>query len=409
MKEYIRWHKQTILQALKTRRVIIISGARQVGKTTLTKQALPTNAIFRTLDDSTLLTAAMDDPAGFVNHKEDTLVIDEIQKVPSLLPEIKKVVDVDNRPGQFVLTGSANIQSIPTVNESLAGRVKNVRLRTLAQGEILGNPPVFLKQAFNNKFKSQYPTCTKQAVLEIALRGGYPEPLRLSVNERKEWHRDYLQALLMRDLKDIANIKRQDALRQLMEALAAWSSKYIDLNGIGSSIGITKPTLISYINLIKDIYLCDTLPAWIKTDYDRINKKDKFYFTDTGLMSSILNWHIDNVALDADKYGKLIETLVFNELKAQVDMEPDYALYHFRDRSGHEIDFLLEDGQGNIVGIEVKGGSQVNREDFRHLDWFKTKLATNKRFIGLVLYAGKDTVSFGPDFQAVPLASLWEK
>lgn len=407
MKEYTRWAKSLVDKGLRTRRVIIISGARQVGKTTLTKQAVTKDATFRTLDETNLLETALDDPSGFLQHSSQTLVIDEIQKAPLLLPEIKRIVDNNNATGQFVLTGSADIRSRPEVNESLAGRVKNIRLRTLTEGEILGVTPQFIERAFNKDFPDQIKECSKKQILDIALRGGYPEVVRLAKEDRKDWHQDYVHTLLTRDLKDIANIRRESALKELIRNLAAWSSKYIDMDGICSACGISKPTLTEYITLIEDLYLCERLPAWVRSDYDRIAKRDKFYMTDTGLMSNLLEWHYDDVAFDADRYGKLIETFVFNELKAQIDLSYDYTLYQYRDRENREIDFIIEDSQGNMVGVEVKGGSRVSKDDFKYLKWFKENLAKDKKFIGIILYSGENTLSFGEDLLAVPTASLW--
>lgn len=131
--------------------------------------------------------------------------------------------------------------------------------------------------------------------------------------------------------------------------------------------------------------------------------------TDTGLMSSILDWHYDDIAFDADRYGKLVETFVFNELKAQIDLSYEYSLYQYRDREKREIDFIIENEQGDMVGVEVKGGSRIGKEDFKHLKWFKENLAKDKKFIGIVLYSGENTLHFGEDMVAVPTACLWCK
>lgn len=409
MKEYIRWHKKTIEEALKTRRIVIVSGARQVGKTTLTKQILNKDFIFRTLDDTSLLKVASEDPSGFLKHTARTMVIDEIQKEPKLLPEIKKIVDVTNKKGQFILTGSADIQSLPTVKESLAGRVKNIHLRPLTQGEILGTKPNFLKNAFNSKFKTQYKNFSKQDILKIALRGGYPEVIPLSAKHRRDWHKDYLEALINKDLQDIFNIQRNDVLYDLIKVIAAWSSKYMDIKDICSKIELSKQTLKTYVSFFEKIYLCEKLSAWSKSDYDRITKKDKFFMSDTGLMASVLNWHYEDVNLDSDKYGKIIETFVFNELSAQIDLNRDYSLYQYRDREKREIDFIVEDEKGDIVAIEVKGGSNIGKEDFKHIKWFKANLAKNRKVKGIVLYSGENTLPFGQDMLAVPTASLWQE
>ncbi|MBR1648042.1 MAG: ATP-binding protein [Alphaproteobacteria bacterium] len=409
MEKYQRWAKSILEKALTTRRVIIISGARQIGKTTLAEQAINDNAIFRTLDDTTLLPVALDDPRGFLEHDKKTLVIDEIQKAPLLLPEIKRIVDKNNSPGQFVLTGSSDVRSNPKIKESLAGRIKNIRLHGLSEGEIQGCPPNFIERLFNQDFPSQIKGCSKALILQLALRGGYPEVVKFDKAERKEWFRDYLDALIEHDLKDIASIKNEDALRVIIHALSAWSGKLMDMEGICSACGISKPTLKEYIALIERLYLCDRVHPWTKTDYDMVGRTDKMYMTDTGLMAATLGWHYDTVAFDADRFGKLIETFVFNELSAQIDLNSDYTLRHYRDRRNREIDFIVENDQGDIVGIEVKGGSGISKEDFKHLQWFKNNLVKSGRFTGIVLYSGENTLPFGENMMAVPTACLWCK
>lgn len=407
MKKYTRWVQRILERALDTRRVLIISGARQVGKTTLAKQAVTDNAIFRTLDDTALLSVALQDPQGFLEHDTKTLVIDEVQKAPQLLSAVKMVVDTSNAPGQFVLTGSSDVRSNPNIKESLAGRVKNIRLRGLTEGEILGVEPTFIRRLFTLDFPSQILGCTKARVLNLALRGGYPEALRLEKNERKDWYKDYLNALIEHDLKDIASIKNEDALRKIIKILAAWSSKYMDISGICAASGLSKPTLNEYIALIERLYICERVHPWVSADYDMVGRTDKIYMTDTGLMAATLGWHYDAVAFDADRYGKLIETFVFNELSAQIDLNNDCTLHHYRDRRNREIDFIIENDQGDIAGVEVKGGSHVTGEDFKHLKWFKENLVKDRKFCGIVLYSGENTLRFGDDLYAVPIAALW--
>jgi len=407
-REYSRWQAERVKKALKIRRIVTVSGARQTGKTTLSGQISSEDCTYRTLDDSGLLAAALEDPKGFVKNPTGTMVIDEIQKVPALLPAIKQVVDKDNRPGQYLLTGSANIQTLPGVSESLAGRVKNIRLRPLTVGEILGRPHSFLERAFTADFPVKIPGCDKEAMIDLAFRGGYPEAVRISDGQdRKEWHKDYVNSLIERDLKDIANIRRQTSLRELVGVLASWSAKFMDIVGISASLSVSKATVESYMNALISLYLFDRVPPWLRTDYDRIGQRPKFYAADTGLMASILGWHAKEVYLDPDRSGKLAETFVFQELAAQVELDEQYTLYQYRDREKREIDFIVERDDGSMIGIEVKSGQSVSKKDFGHMEWFKSNLA-KKPFKGIVLYTGEDTLSFGKDMLAVPMGSLWK-
>jgi predicted AAA+ superfamily ATPase len=310
-KLYIRWQEKILKEALKTRRVLLLCGARQCGKTTLAKQIATKNTIYRTLDDLAIRQFAIN------KHTGKMLIIDEVQRAPDLLSAIKLVVDENTEPGQYLLTGSANIQSLPGVQESLAGRIRKVRLRPLAQGELLGTHPTFLENAFKQKFMvPKNNIYDRKTTLSIAFRGGFPEAIKLKENDRQQWHKDYIAALLERDLNDIAHITRLDAMRKLISILAAWSSKFMDISAIGSGLSIRRPTIESYINALEALYIVENVQPWTRTDYERVGKQSKLYMADSGLMASILRWNIDQAELDADRSGKLIETFIFNRTYA---------------------------------------------------------------------------------------------
>ncbi len=405
---YPRWQKATIQQMMSERRVLLLSGPRQSGKTTLTRELESGQAEYRTLDDGTLREAAENDPQGFIKRRTQTLIIDEVQRIPSLLPAIKMAVDKDTRSGQYLLTGSANIQSLPTVRESLAGRIAKIRLRPLAQGEISKNAPRFIESAFKQSFSRRQTHFDRDAILEIAFRGGFPEPMVLQDRGRRRWHTDYIDAILERDLKEIARIHRKNAMRELVKVLAAWSGKFVDLSAIGSGLSIKRPTIESYINALETLYLVERVYPWTKTDYARVGKQSKLFMVDSGLMATLLKWKMDQVRFDSDRSGKLVETFAFNEIMAQVDAgDGRYELFHYRDREKREIDFLIEREDNALLGIEIKAGSAIGKNDFKHMTWFHNNLAKNQTFIGVILYTGEFPASFGNNLWAVPFGLLW--
>jgi predicted AAA+ superfamily ATPase len=405
-KKYKRWTETSLKQALSKRRVVVISGARQCGKTTLSKQIAVDDHIFRSLDDVTLLKAATDDPNDFIKHSHGTMIIDEIQKAPNLLPAIKQIVDSDNRPGQFLLTGSADIKSLPQVSESLAGRIKNIRLRTLSQGEILGNKPNFMEMLFNNEFPTQIRGYNKREILKIAFRGGYPEVINFPDTDRKDWHLDYVNTLLSRDLKNITNVKRKAALKGQMQILAAWSSKLTDTPSMCGKLSISRQTFDTYVGALEALYLFDRVNPWCKTDYARIGRKDKVFITDTGIMASVLNWNFEEVCLNPERSGKMIETFAYNELAIQAEIF-GCSMYHYRDRENREIDFIIEDQNGQTACVEIKSGTAISKDDFKHIMWFKNNIMKNRDTISVILYSGENTVSFGDGLLAVPMAAIW--
>lgn len=408
MVTYPRWQKNNIQEAMRFRRVLLLTGARQCGKTTLAKELVNEDTEYRTLDDLTLKRAAENDPHGFVKHNRKTLIIDEVQRVPDLLPAIKKVVDEDTRAGQYLLTGSTNIQALPGVQESLAGRITKLRLRPLTQGEQQKAVPDFIDNAFSNHLSVPVKYFDKDALIKIACTGGFPEALLLEGRRRKRWHMDYVNAILEHDLKEITNIHRLDQMQELVKILAAWSSKFMNMVQIGSRLSLKSQALNAYINALEALYLIERVKPWTHTDYDRVGKHDKLFMADSGLMASLLDWNMDQIRFDTDRSGKLIETFAFNELAALVDASDGlYQLFHYRDRQQREIDFLIEREDGAMIGIEIKSGSNIGPKDFKHMNWFKETLAGDRPFKGIILYSGEHIASFGDHMTAVPFGSMW--
>jgi len=411
-----RWLEPQLKALLNERRIVLLEGARQSGKTTLIKGLQSANCVYRTLDDPALLAAAQSDPLGFIRHGDELLLIDEVQRAPALLPAIKLDVDENQKPGRFLLTGSAHIHALPAVQESLAGRAGKLRLRTLAQGEQQGSASTLLTACFSGELtvyghalQSRAKSIGKDDYLRLALRGGYPEALQLnSERANRAWYRDYLALLLARDLRDVINIRRQDVMQKLLVVLAAWSSRYMDVVKIGTGLALQRPALESYINALEILYLVERVPAWSNTEYERVGKRDKLFMSDTGLMTALLRWDFDQVRFNGEANGKLLETWVFTQLAALLDIQPEPCkLYHYRDREQRELDFVVENAQGALLGIEVKAGSAVDSDSFKHLRWFKANMARDTAYTGIVLYTGEHVLSFGEGMWAVPMCGLW--
>ena len=401
-----RWQHQSVTRRLENRRVVIIGGARQCGKTTLVNSLDLKNAVSFNLDVKTTFSSAHGDPEAFVTQAPGkTMIIDEIQKVPDLIAAIKVTVDKNPQPGQFLLTGSVDVRAKPEVGESLAGRIGSVKLRPLSVGEILKLPPVFLDASAEKSWARS--TLEKKDYFDLALAGGYPEAVTKTPTERYLWHLDYLDALLLKDLKNAANIKRADALKETLHILSAWSSKLMDKTAIGARSKVNRNTFGSYLSALNLLYLFDEVGFWSQTDYDRIGKQTKIFCNDSGLMASLLNWHFDDLMGDADKSGKLMETFVYNQLCSLLDLKPHWEIFNYRDRYQREIDFIVRSSD-IIFGIEVKTSSSIDLKAAKHLRWFRERLAPKEKFIGMVLYTGKEVLPFGQDCYAVPLSALWQ-
>lgn len=401
-----RWQKEKLIHALQVRRGIHLTGARQTGKTTLAENLNLKSSIRRSLDKYSQVQAAKSDPELFIRrHDGETLIIDEIQKVPALLDEIKLKVDHDNARGQYLLTGSSNLRFLKSVKDSLAGRFGTIRLRTLTLGEINGTAPDFLNQVFHEDFKTAPKGFDKKELLHAAFMGGYPEPLEFSYRDKKDWIRDYLNDILTKDIKDVTELRKLDSLSAAVIWLLAHSSQLFTLDEFCAKTALARETAQTYISALTALYLFDKVPAWAKSDYDKIGKRCKYIATDTALICCTLGWNEEASLFDEKINGKFAESWAYHEISAQADIDGDYEITHYRDSDKREIDFIIEHDNGAIAGIEVKCGSVVGIEDFKQMKWFRTKFK-KERFVGIVLYTGNDVLSFGNHMYAIPFANL---
>ena len=182
-------------------------------------------------------------------------------------------------------------------------------------------------------------------------------------------------------------------MKDLLRVLAAWSSKFMDVAAIGANLAADRKTLASYISVLQAFYIVESIPAWHKTDYDRIGKMSKLFMADTGMMAALLNWKTPDFADDADKVGKAFETFAYNELAVQIDAaENAYQLYHYRDKDKREIDFLIERDDRHKLAVEIKSGTSIRKSDFRHIEWFRDNLSKGAPVIGVILYTGDDMI-----------------
>lgn len=192
-----------------------------------------------------------------------------------------------------------------------------------------------------------------------------------------------------------------------MRVLAAWSSKYIDASSIATVLQIARPSLLSYLGALETLYLVEKVPPFSLTDYNRVGKQSKFFATDTGFMAGLLGWNSEGIRFNSDNMGKLIESYVYTQLRAQMEVQDiAYNLYQYRDHDKREIDFIVQHPDGALLDIEVKAGSTITLTDFKHLRWFQANLAKNQSFIGIVLHTGKRVVPYGPHLWGVPIAAL---
>ncbi len=405
---YPRFAAARIEQALSDTRVVLLAGPRQAGKTTLARSLAGEGRRYETLDNATTLAAASADPTGFVRNL-GRAIIDEIQRVPELLLAIKESVDNDPAPGRFLLTGSANLMTLPRVADSLAGRMETVRLLPLARSEIVSpEPPTFLKRVFNGETPNIGRPVVGEDLVGAVLSGGYPEALaRESWARRQDWYLDYVEAVVRRDVRDIAAIDQLDRLPRLLRVLAEHSGQLINHAGIGAAIGINHVTTQRYAAILEQLFLVRTLPPWHGNALKRLIKTPKLHFLDSGLLAAMRGVTPEWVGRDRTVFGPILETFVFSELLKLASWADERVSFsHYRDKDQYEVDVVMEDRLGRIVGIEVKASATVTPDDFRGLR--RLAEAVGDRFaFGLVLHDHDRATPFGDRLWAAPLSCLW--
>ncbi len=406
-----RYAETPLVEALADSPAVLVHGPRQCGKTTLAHLVGDSRGyVYINFDDDVARVAAEIDPAGFVAGLGERVIIDEVQRVPTLFSALKREIDARRTPGRFLLTGSSQVLLIPALSDSLAGRMEILRLYPLAQGELLGVRPVFL----DNLFAGRFPTATTSRLAEdLAVRiaaGGYPAALaRETTRRRANWYRNYAETQLERDARDLARISAPDVLPRLLSAAASQTASLYNLSDLASPFQLSRPTIGAYVALLERLFLIDRLPPWHGNRLKRLIKSAKLHIGDTGLACALTGYNPDTLLLDRTLFGRFIETFVYQELKRQaVYDEQPLSFFHYRDKDQMEVDIVIEQGALAVAGIEVKASATVAASDFQGLH--KLRRAAGDRFAaGAVIYDGEITASFGDGMFAAPLRSLFER
>lgn len=403
---------ENLQAALTDNPVVLLIGARQVGKSTLARSLGGGNyqPQYITFDDPTILAAAADNPTAFLDGLTKPVIFDEVQRAPELFLPLKAAVDRNRQAGAFLLTGSANVLTLPKVADSLAGRMELLTLRPLSQGEIEGRKENFIDAVCADDFKlpNLDSSESREDLFGRMLSGGFPEVVSRKTEVRRQaWFKSYIATLLQRDVRDLANIEGLRDLPRLLSVLAARAGGLLNYADISRSTGLAQTTLKRYAALLEAVFLIEPLPAWSGSLTKRLMKTPKLFFTDTGLLASLLGLTWSRFQLEPTLAGMLVENFVVGELRKQNGWsEREANLFHFRTQTDTEVDVVLETNSGEVVGIEIKASASVGADAFKGLRILEDELG--KKFKrGIVLYAGEKSVSFGEKMSALPLQSLW--
>jgi len=408
---YARHITQPLDQALADTPVVVLNGARQTGKSTLVAALSQTqNRRYVTLDDRVVLAAARTDPEGFIAGLEGSVALDEVQRAPDLFLAIKAAVDRDRRPGRFLLTGSANVLLLPTIADSLAGRMEVLSLWPLSCCERVGAAEANRVDAlFDGAFGSiAIPPCNRPELIRWLLSGGFPEAVRRELAHRRSaWFDNYLDAVLQRDVRDLAQVEQLHEVPNLLTLLASRSGGLLNLAELARSSGLRATTLKRYFGLLETLFLVHRLLPWEKNPGKRLVKAPKVFLPDTGLLAHLTGHSEDRLNAAPGLPGGLVETFVLGELlKHLAFSQRRLTLWHYRTHAGVEVDFILEAPSGALTGVEVKASGSVESKDFAALRTLQRELP--RRFQrGIVFYCGREVVPFAANLYAVPLSFWW--
>lgn len=400
-----------LLEALAESRAVALLGARQVGKSTLALEIAQSGyrAQYVSLDDPGTAQAARSDPVEMIASLRGPAVIDEIQRAPELLLAIKQKLDADDSPGQFLLTGSADLLTLPTIADALPGRVQYLRLWPLTQAELRGADASFVDSLFAGSFPRVVDAPVgRQALAPFLVRGGYPEAQRHTPRSLDRFFDSYVDSLLARDLEDVADVREPRKVDRVLRMVGARSGGILSIHGIAGELGINRVTVARHVEILERLFLVRRLSAWHRNLGAKLVKSPKAYVVDSGLLAHLVGADEGRIAEDGGVAGAMLESFVAMELARLSELaHRPLAIHHYRDQRQREVDIVLERRSGEIAGIEVKATATPRAADFAGLRYLRDTLG--ERFkAGALVYTGTRTLPFGDRLAAVPVSGLWQ-
>ena len=384
-------------------KVILVTGARQVGKSTLLKHCDPERN-YVTLDDYRAREMALNDPELFLQRYKAPLIIDEIQYAPSILSYIKIAVDNSDKKGQYWFTGSQQFHMMKNVTESLAGRVAIVDLKGLSLKELddLEQVP-FIPTADNienMRKSSKYHDLPD--IYQKIWRGSYPE---VNTNTDTDWetfYKSYLRTYIERDIKDLNAVKNEMDFIKFLKVLAARTGQMLDYTDISKEVGVSSPTIKSWVSILVSSNIVYLLQPYFSNINKRIVKTPKIYFMDTGLCSYLTNWDNSQVLESGAMSGAIFETYVVSEIiKSYAHNIKEPNIYYYRDKDKREIDVIIE-RNGKLYPIEIKKSSNPDKSAIKNFSVISEDNLGN----GAVVCLAKEDYPITKNINAIPISYI---
>lgn len=405
-----------VRQRLHEEPVVVLTGPRTVGKSTLLRalaQELGREIV--DLDAPQTRAAAESDPAFFVAGPAPVL-IDEFQLVPQTLDAIKAALNVGLSPGRFVLTGSTRYGSLPRAAQSLTGRAHVMVVWPLSQGELDGVHETFVAQLLDapeGLVGRAGSTTTREDYIERVVRGGLPVAASRRGAARGRWFADYVRLICERDVLELSRVRQGDVLPRLLTRLAAQTGQLLSVAEAARAVGLEQSTAETYTRLLEAVFLVHRLPAWGTTLHAKAGATPKVHVVDSGLAAHLLRLTPEKLTRRTGAalttFGHLLETFAVGEILKQASWQDEVVTAgHWRTRDGQEVDLVLERSDGGVVGIEIKAGSRFTGSDGRGLAALADRLG-EAWLGGAVLNTGVHAFTCDADRRLVvlPVDHLW--
>jgi len=398
---YKRHFDSLVSEALKVSPIVLLSGARQVGKSTLATKKVKNYKLF---DDVALRDSVLSDAKLFLSTLKKPVCLDEIQKVPTLLEPIKMDVDNNRINGSYLLTGSASILDMKSIGDTLAGRIIELTLYPLSSYEINSKEENIIDKLFAKDVLHVEKLDYEKKVKTI-VDGGYPEYLKIENEKMKSyWFSSYISTYIERDVRDIANIRNLDAFIRLFNLLAPRSANIVKTSELANTSSLNIESVKNYLKTLELVYQIKFLKPYSSNISKRFIKSKKLFFLDSGLLSHLFGvYNIDDFNSSKQK-GQIVETYVYAELLKHIGFFNKHCeIYHYRTNDQKEIDFILKLAD-KLIAIEVKASKSISKSDFKHIVDFKSK--EDDFHLGLVFYLGEEVLPFGDGLYALPVSFL---
>jgi len=400
--------QRKVLELSEEYAAILITGPRQVGKTTMLQELIKENGPreYVSLDDLTELSLAKRDPSLFFQIHKPPVLIDEVQYAPELFRAIKMMIDRDHRPGDFWLTGSQLFRLMEGVQESLAGRVALLNLFSLSQAEIDGLPQPPFKVSLESLLqrKEKVPARSAPEVFEEIWKGSMPALRSGALSDPDTFYSGYVSTYLSRDVRDLSSTIDSLKFLNFLTAVAARDSQLLNYKAIADEADINQATAKNWLHILETLGLIFYLHPYSNNTLKRLIKTPKLYFYDTGLVSYLTRWTSPEVLMAGAMNGALFENYVVSEImKSHLHNGKRPFIYYYRDKDSREIDLVLEEN-GTLYPIEIKKTAHPEKKmtsSFSVLD--RTNL---KRGTGAILCMAENLTALDRDTLVIPVKYL---